>query len=74
VVNDLYNYDIYQNAPVDLWWPDGHGDQTLYNLSIMFNDAHTDEEITATRQIGFRTVELVEERILGAIDGNLFTP
>lgn len=43
------------NDTVRLWWPNGHGDQPLYTLS-MYNRG----QLVGSRLIGFRTVELVQ--------------
>ena len=34
---------------VDLWWPNEYGDQTLYSLSLTYEDT-----TTVTKLIGFR--------------------
>ena len=39
-----------------LWWPAGSGEQTLYALSVELPDE------TVTRQIGFRTIELLTDK------------
>ena len=39
-----------------LWWPAGSGEQTLYSLSVELPDE------TVTRQIGFRTIELLTDK------------
>ncbi|WP_416408758.1 beta-mannosidase [Agrobacterium rosae] len=39
-----------------LWWPAGSGEQALYTLTVELPDE------TATRQIGFRTVELLTDK------------
>nr|WP_321463189.1 glycoside hydrolase family 2 protein [uncultured Cohaesibacter sp.] len=39
-----------------LWWPAGHGDQPLYDLSVMLDGQSLD------RRIGLRAVELVTDR------------
>lgn len=56
---------INKNTSVDLWWPNGYGLQTGYNMSITF---HFEGEyiIEKNAKIYFRTVELVEEPIDGS--------
>ncbi|UHS61241.1 glycoside hydrolase family 2 protein [Agrobacterium vaccinii] len=39
-----------------LWWPAGSGEQSLYTLTVELPDE------TVTRQIGFRTVELLTDK------------
>ncbi|XP_026807411.1 beta-mannosidase isoform X2 [Rhopalosiphum maidis] len=46
---------------IDTWWPNGYGEQPLYNLSIEFvtkNDVQS-----KTISMGFRTAELIQEPI-----------
>ena len=40
---------------VDLWWPNGHGDQPLYDLAVTVGDH------TATDRVGFRDLDVVVE-------------
>ncbi|WP_316858228.1 glycoside hydrolase family 2 protein [uncultured Cohaesibacter sp.] len=47
--------EIRVDAP-RLWWPAGHGEQALYDLSVMLDGQ------TRTHRIGLRTVELVTDR------------
>lgn len=50
-----------QNFDIKLWWPNGLGDQPLYLLKVVFSN---DKETTSKSiNIGFRTVELVQEPI-----------
>ncbi|QPV63348.1 glycoside hydrolase family 2 protein [Halosimplex litoreum] len=44
---------------VDLWWPNGYGDQPLYDLSVRVGDGPDAHEIAD--RVGFREVELVAE-------------
>jgi len=48
---------VVEVPEVDLWWPLGHGEQPLYDLTVSLatGDAALD---TYQRRIGFRTVEL----------------
>ncbi len=43
------------NNAVQLWWPNGHGDQALYTLSV-----YNQGQLVGSRLIGFRTIELVQ--------------
>ncbi len=41
---------------VALWWPRGYGEQPLYDVDVALSSAATELD-TATRRVGFRTVE-----------------
>uniref|UniRef100_A0A2A4JXF5 beta-mannosidase n=1 Tax=Heliothis virescens TaxID=7102 RepID=A0A2A4JXF5_HELVI len=46
---------------VRLWWPNGYGEQPLYELTLQFtSDGYPDESPYKKINVGFRTVELVE--------------
>ncbi len=55
------------NEHVLLWWPNGQGDQPLYELIVSSNN----QEI-GSRLIGFRTVELVQHNYSTGIKGASF--
>ncbi|CAB3249285.1 unnamed protein product [Arctia plantaginis] len=47
---------------IRLWWPNGYGDQVLYNLKVQLSMESNNNEISyANVKIGFRTIELIEE-------------
>ena len=57
------NQNIY-NIPVEimnpkLWWPNGMGEQYLYDVSINIYDEHSKD--SKSLKIGVRTIELVRE-------------
>ncbi|UYV81238.1 hypothetical protein LAZ67_20000433 [Cordylochernes scorpioides] len=56
---------IPQNYPIHLWWPNGYGSQQLYNLTVNFTAVDgTKAEISIRKlKIGFRTVQLIQEKL-----------
>ncbi len=55
------------NEHVLLWWPNGHGEQPLYELAVSNNNQQI-----GSRLIGFRTVELVQHNYSTGINGTSF--
>ncbi|XP_071071434.1 beta-mannosidase isoform X2 [Dasypus novemcinctus] len=56
---------IKKNIAVERWWPHGHGNQTGYNMTVLFKlDQGLD--IKKSAKVYFRTVELVEKPIKGS--------
>ncbi|KAM5285633.1 beta-mannosidase isoform 2-T3 [Hipposideros larvatus] len=56
---------INKNITVETWWPHGHGNQTGYNMTILFK-LDKDLKIKKSAKVYFRTVELIEEPIEGS--------
>ncbi|RZC37633.1 beta-mannosidase-like, partial [Asbolus verrucosus] len=46
---------------VKKWWPNGYGEQKLYNLTATFQNGS--EKNSKTIRLGFRKIELVQEQI-----------
>lgn len=55
------------NDTIELWWPNGYGNQILYTLSV-----YNQGELIGSRLIGFRTVELVQHPYGSNITGLSF--
>ncbi|GAB1288145.1 Beta-mannosidase [Apodemus speciosus] len=56
---------IRKDFAVETWWPHGHGNQTGYNMTILFAlDGGLNIEKAA--KVYFRTVQLIEEDIKGS--------
>ena len=47
----------WDDLAVTLWWPNGHGDQPLYKLSVTLLDEDGDELDTDVRRVGFKHVD-----------------
>nr|XP_044622329.1 beta-mannosidase isoform X3 [Equus asinus] len=56
---------INKNISVETWWPHGHGNQTGYNMTILF-ELEEGLSIEKSAKVYFRTVELIEEPIKGS--------
>ncbi|XP_013184621.2 beta-mannosidase-like [Amyelois transitella] len=54
---------------IKLWWPNGYGEQNLYDLRVFLSTQGAREEVSRKHvRIGFRTIELIQEdasRVLG---------
>ncbi|XP_026972822.1 beta-mannosidase isoform X4 [Sagmatias obliquidens] len=56
---------IRKSVTIETWWPHGHGNQTGYNMTVLFKlDGGLSFEKSA--KVYFRTVELIEEPIKGS--------
>ena len=51
---------VVQPDAVECWWPNGFGNQTLYNMTISVTDNKGNCIATSQRRIGFRTIVLNE--------------
>lgn len=47
----------WEDLPVELWWPNTHGDQPLYDVTCSLFDESGAEVDTITKQVGFRHIE-----------------
>ncbi|XP_076092568.1 beta-mannosidase-like isoform X1 [Mytilus galloprovincialis] len=53
--------NIPKNVNIKEWWPNGYGNQTLYKLYTFFTGSDGQEMVGKSINIGFRTVEVVED-------------
>ncbi|KAH3701562.1 hypothetical protein DPMN_076550 [Dreissena polymorpha] len=57
-----FNINIPKSAAIDEWWPNGYGNQSLYDLYVFYTDSLGTMNNKKIR-IGFRTVELVQDYV-----------
>lgn len=48
---------MWDDLPVELWWPNLEGEQPLYNLTCMLVDSQRNELDRKVRRIGFKHIE-----------------
>ena len=58
---------LVPDSSIQLWWPNGYGDQQLYTLTV-----YTQRQLVGQRSIGFRTVQLIQHDYGPAINGTSF--
>ena len=46
-----------------MWWPNGYGDQPLYQLTVTWMGEDTTETSSKRVKVGFRTVELNQDLV-----------
>lgn len=61
---DKKEQEVVVKVPIDknnirLWWPNGYGEQKMYELKVEFQ--LNGEAIVRSKQIGFRSIQMVEE-------------
>ncbi|KAK7109878.1 hypothetical protein V1264_013839 [Littorina saxatilis] len=57
-----FNISVPESAGVKRWWPNGYGDQALYD--VIFEFTASDAGLTSLiKRIGFRTIELVQDPV-----------
>ena len=71
-INTTLDHSLSISLPIpdehiQLWWPNGYGNQTLYKLSV-----YNQEQLVGSRVIGFRTVQLIEHDYGSQINGTSF--
>ncbi|KOB66453.1 putative Mannosidase, beta A, lysosomal [Operophtera brumata] len=68
------NMTISENV-VSLWWPNEYGEQPLYNLDVyllcLSPKGNIDQASSENKQIGFRTIEVIEEHASSVLVENL---
>lgn len=69
--DEIYRTEIMINGP-KLWWPNGSGEQNLYNISIHIKDQHDNIINTVNYKHGIRKIELIE-KFIDDKEGNGFT-
>jgi hypothetical protein len=50
---------------VELWWPNGHGKQKLYDMNVEIVNRNVKSISKKSLRFGFRTIKLVENDVQG---------
>lgn len=64
--------DLVLSGDVELWWPNGYGKQTLYNVILELYDQDGEIIYTERKRIGFRKIELVQEKFASDIGTSFY--
>jgi len=62
IINLLKQIYLIQSVSIDPWWPNGYGNQTLYDVYVFYTGARGAMNARKLR-VGFRTVELVQDYV-----------
>lgn len=65
-----FNVTVPQSANIQRWWPNGYGNQTLYDMYIVFT-SDSGETTSLHRRVGFRTIELVQDPVSSNLNQGL---
>lgn len=52
-----------KKSDVELWWPNGYGQQKLYKLHVVFTSNKDQEQSSKSVRIGFKTIELMQDEV-----------
>ncbi|GLB09844.1 hypothetical protein AtubIFM57258_005773 [Aspergillus tubingensis] len=61
--NSITGVTVLDGLTPKLWWPQGLGDQNLYNVSITVNSSGNQTLANVTKRTGFRTIFLNQRNI-----------
>ncbi|XP_046577124.1 beta-mannosidase-like [Haliotis rubra] len=59
--SSVFTMRIPSTENIGMWWPNGYGNQTRYNVNVTFTSKN--EVSNEQRRVGFRTVELVQDPV-----------
>ncbi|XP_059150316.1 beta-mannosidase-like [Physella acuta] len=64
-----FTIDVPETKQVSLWWPNGYGDQVLYDVDVVLTTAL--DKSQKSLRVGFRTVELVQDPVSSNLQDGL---